>query len=59
MGGTQIKVVDTLLTLDLWVYMIENLGELNKESNHCESDFLEECFLSSMWTFTYRHETDS
>ena len=50
------KVADTLSTLDLWVSMIENWGEVNKEFNHCKGDPLEECFLRSskyMWrTFT-------
>ena len=54
-GGTQIQVVDTLLTLDLWVSMIENWGEVNKEFNHCESDPREECFLSSMWRTCEEH----
>ncbi|XP_078361856.1 uncharacterized protein LOC144646185 [Oculina patagonica] len=60
-GGTQMKVIDlspstTLTTNDLWVSMIENWGESNKEYNHCNSENpplpLEECFLKMtkyMW----------
>ena len=54
-GGTQMKVVDTsksLSTNDLWVSMIENWGEANKEYNHCNKAPLEECFLKMskyMW----------
>ncbi|KAL9980148.1 hypothetical protein ACROYT_G008696 [Oculina patagonica] len=54
-GGTQMKVMDTatsLTTNDLWVSMIENWGEANKEYNHCKDDPLEECFLNMskyMW----------
>lgn len=49
------KVMDTeksLTTNDLWVSMIENWGETNKEYNHCKVDPLEECFLKMskyMW----------
>ena len=54
-GGTQMKVVDIkgdVTTMDLWVSMIENWGEANKEYNHCKTDPLEECFLKMskyMW----------
>ncbi|XP_020629933.1 uncharacterized protein LOC110067004 [Orbicella faveolata] len=40
----------SLSTVDLWVSMIENWGEANKEYHHC--DALEECLLKSskyMW----------
>ena len=51
------KVIDTsqntpLSTSDLWVSMIENWGEANKEYNHCKAAPLEECFLKMskyMW----------
>ncbi len=51
------KVIDTspktpLSTTDLWVSLIENWGESNKEYNHCKKDPLEECFLKMtkyMW----------
>ena len=34
-----------LLTYDLWVSMIENWGDVNKEYKHCEdpNDFVVEC----------------
>ena len=57
-GGTQMRVIDTsrstpLSTNDLWVSMIENWGESNKEYNHCgQTTPLEECFLKMskyMW----------
>ena len=34
-----------LTTSDLWVSMIENWGETNKEYEHCGGIPLEECFL--------------
>ena len=49
------KVVDTATELsknDLWVSMIENWGEANKEYHHCGKAPLEECFLKMskyMW----------
>ena len=49
------KVIDTKTTsttMDLWVSMIENWGESNKEYNHCKDSPLEECFLKMskyMW----------
>ena len=49
------KVVDTateLSTNDLWVSMIENWGEANKEYHHCGTAPLEVCFLKMskyMW----------
>ncbi|XP_078361855.1 uncharacterized protein LOC144646184 [Oculina patagonica] len=56
-GGTQMKVIDTspktpLSTTDLWVSIIENWGESNKEYEHCKQAPLEECFLKMskyMW----------
>ena len=54
-GVTQMKIVslNTALTdSDLWVSMIENWGEANKEYNHCGEIPLEECFLKMskyMW----------
>ena len=46
-----------LLTYDLWVSMIENWGDVNKEYQHCEdpNDFVVEClnkmsgYLSKMF----------
>ena len=41
-----------LTNIDLWVSMIENWGESNKEYNHCKEAPLEECFLKMskyMW----------
>ena len=58
-GGTQMKVIDIktdLTTVDLWVSMIENWGESNKEYNHCKTAPLEECFLKMskyMWRLFY------
>lgn len=56
-GGTQMKIMDlsprTPLTVnDLWVSMIENWGESNKEYNHCKEAPLVKCFLKMskyMW----------
>ena len=53
-GATQMKVesVESLSTEDLWVSMIENWGEANKEYHHCEESPLEVCLLKSskyMW----------
>ncbi|KAL9980160.1 hypothetical protein ACROYT_G008709 [Oculina patagonica] len=58
-GGTQMKVIDIkteMTTMELWVSMIENWGESNKEYNHCNSETpplpLEACFLKMskyMW----------
>ncbi|XP_044168691.1 uncharacterized protein LOC122952957 [Acropora millepora] len=54
-GGTQMKVLDTateLSTNDLWVSMIENWGETNKEYEHCRTEAVEVCFLKMskyMW----------
>jgi len=54
-GVTQMKIVTlktSLTTSDLWVSMIENWGEANKEYDHCRSIPLEECFLKMskyMW----------
>lgn len=54
-GGTQMKVVNMateLSTNDLWVSMIENWGESNKEYEHCRTDPVEVCFLKMskyMW----------
>jgi len=54
-GVTQMKIVSlktALTTSDLWVSMIENWGEANKEYNHCGGIPLEECFLKMtkyMW----------
>ena len=54
-GVTQMKIVSlktALTTYDLWVSMIENWGEANKEYNHCGEIPLEECFLKMskyMW----------
>lgn len=47
-GVTQMKIVSLktgLTTNDLWVSMIENWGEANKEYGHCGGIPLEECFL--------------
>lgn len=47
-GGTQMKVIDiskSLSLMDLWVSMIENWGESNKEFSHCLTAPLEVCFL--------------
>ena len=53
-GATQMKAepVDSLSTEDLWVSMIENWGEANKDYHHCEESPLEVCLLKSskyMW----------
>ena len=54
-GVTQMKIVSlksALTTNDLWVSMIENWGEANKEYEHCGGIPLEECFLKMskyMW----------
>ncbi|KAL9980152.1 hypothetical protein ACROYT_G008701 [Oculina patagonica] len=54
-GGTQMKVIDIkteMTTMELWVSMIENWGESNKEYNHYREASLEECFLKMskyMW----------
>ncbi|XP_067018835.1 uncharacterized protein [Acropora muricata] len=58
-GGTQMEVVNMateLSTNDLWVSMIENWGETNKEYEHCVTkpvaDPVEVCFLKMskyMW----------
>ncbi|KAJ7382001.1 hypothetical protein OS493_037760 [Desmophyllum pertusum] len=57
-GGTQMKVVDMsprsekLSMNDLWVSMIENWGETNKEYSHCKTAPLVKCFLKMskyMW----------
>ena len=44
--------VELLSTEDLWVSMIENWGEANKDYHHCEGRPLEVCLLKSskyMW----------
>ena len=44
--------VELLSTEDLWVSMIENWGEANKDYHHCEESPLEVCLLKSskyMW----------
>jgi len=49
-GDTQMEKSISLSTEDLWLSMIENWGEANKEYHHC--DALEECLLKSskyMW----------
>ena len=50
-GVTQMKEVEvrSLSTEDLWVSMIENWGEANKEYHHCEEERypLEKCLLKS------------
>ena len=46
------KVSVKLSTEDLWVSMIENWGDANKEYHHCAGKPLEECLLKSskyMW----------
>lgn len=54
-GGTQKEVVNMateLSTNDLWVSMIENWGETNKEYEHCEEEPVEVCLLKMskyMW----------
>ena len=53
-GVTQMKkvLVELLSTEDLWVSMIENWGEANKDYHHCEESPLEVCLLKSskyMW----------
>ena len=55
-GVTQMKEVEvrSLSTEDLWVSMIENWGEANKEYHHCKEERypLEKCLLKSskyMW----------
>ena len=58
-GGSQIKVISIVTSklsqlsdLDLWVSMIENWGESNKEYNHNKNDPMETCFLKMskyMW----------
>lgn len=60
-GGTQMKVLELsprtpLSVNDLWVSMIENWGESNKEYNHCKTDPLAKCFLKMskyMWRLFY------
>ena len=49
-GGMQLKLIggqnnNALSTHDLWVSMIENWGESNKEYNHCIEDPLAKCLL--------------
>ena len=49
-GGMQLKTIggqnnNALSTHDLWVSMIENWGESNKEYNHCRQDPLTKCLL--------------
>ena len=44
-GGKQMGVDTQLSREDLWVSMIENWGESNKEYNHCNNDPLEKCVL--------------
>ena len=47
-----VSLKTALTTSDLWVSMIENWGEANKEYNHCAGIPLEECFLKMskyMW----------
>lgn len=44
-GGMQMKVDTPLTAVDLWVSMIENWGESNKEYNHCKNDPMEQCLL--------------
>ena len=44
-GNNQMKVNTPLTTEDLWVSMIENWGESNKEYNHCKNDPMEQCLL--------------
>ena len=48
----KVESVTSLSTEDLWVSMIENWGEANKEYHHCEESPLEVCLLKSskyMW----------
>ena len=48
----KVESVESLSTEDLWVSMIENWGEANKEYHHCEESPLEVCLLKSskyMW----------
>ena len=44
-GRNQMKVNTPLTTEDLWVSMLENWGESNKEYQHCKNDPMEQCFL--------------
>ena len=44
-GGKQMSVNTQISPEDLWVSMIENWGESNKEYNHCKNDPLEKCVL--------------
>ena len=46
-GNTQMKIlpIESISTEDLWVSMIENWGETNKEYNHCQNDPFEVCFV--------------
>ena len=47
-----VSLKTALTTNDLWVSMIENWGEANKEYEHCGGIPLEECFLKMskyMW----------
>lgn len=48
----KVESAASLSTEDLWVSMIENWGEANKEYHHCEESPLEVCLLKSskyMW----------
>ena len=44
-GNNQMKVNIPLTTEDLWVSMLENWGESNKEYNDCKNDPMEQCLL--------------
>ncbi len=44
-GGMQMDTAGSLSTTDVWVSMIENWGEANKEYNHYQHGPLEKCFL--------------
>ena len=47
-----IDISTSLSLMDLWVSMIENWGESNKEFGHCQMEPLEVCFLKMskyMW----------
>ena len=56
-GALQMRWIDSSLrtplsTNDLWVSMIENWGEANKEYNHCKGETLVQCFMKMskyMW----------
>ena len=41
----KILPIESISTEDLWVSMIENWGETNKEYNHCQNDPFEICFV--------------